>query len=150
MREIVVTDNAPRESGRFLPGFSYSPETQIKRGERLSPATEIKAGQRLSPSTEFKPGQSAHNKLAIGSVRIRRETHTGLYRAWVKVDEPNVWKKRAVLVWESHYGSLPRGWVVHHDDRNSLNDDISNLIGMTRRAHVEEHREELNDARNNC
>ncbi len=139
MREIIV----PRENGRFVSGFSYSPETQIKPGEHKSQQTEIKPGQRLSPSTEFKPGQVARNKLPIGSVRIREETHTGLLRAWVKVAEPNVWQKRAILVWESMRGPLPKGWVVHHKDRDSLNDHPDNLVGMTRRDHAAEHRREL-------
>ncbi len=120
-----------RVQGRFLPGVSYSPATQIKRGDRLSPATE------------FRAGQQAHNKLPVGAVRERREANTGLMRAWVKVAEPNVWKKRAVVVWESLHGPLPRGQVVHHKDRNSLNDAPGNLIALTRKAHAEEHRKEM-------
>jgi hypothetical protein len=121
----------PRKSGRFIQGYSYSPHTLFKPGERRG------------VSTEFKPGQPAPNKMPIGSVKIRRETHTGLLRVWVKIEEPNIWKKRAVLVWESIHGSLPKGWVVHHDNRDSLNDSLENLIGMSRRDHAAEHREEL-------
>jgi hypothetical protein len=124
-----------RANGRFVAGHSGSPTTQIAKGEHRSPATE------------FKPGQAAHNRLPIGSVRVRRETHTGLLRAWVKVAEPNVWKKRAVVVWEAANGPLPRGHVVHHDDRDSLNDDLANLVAMTREAHVAEHRTEIETAR---
>ncbi len=142
-REIIVNNSAPREAGRFVTGFSYSPDTQIKPGERRSRATEFKPGEHRSPTTEFKSGQPAHNKLPVGTTRIRRETHTGLLRAWKKVAEPNVWVKRAVLVWESINGPLPKGWVVHHDDRNSLNDSIGNLYGLSRRDHAAEHREEL-------
>ena len=135
--------NPPREVGRFIMGFSYSPSTQIKPGDHLSPSTEIKPGERRSPATEFKSGQAAHNRLPVGTTRIRRETHTGLLRAWVKIKEPNVWIKRAVLVWESINGPLTKGWVVHHRDRDSLNDSPGNLIGMTRRKHAAEHRVEL-------
>jgi hypothetical protein len=43
-------------------------------------------------------------------------------------------------------GSLPRGSVVHHKDRNSENDALDNLQAMTRAAHAEEHRSEMNAA----
>lgn len=127
----LVVDEPPRAAGRFVAGHSYSK------------STEFRPGQRVSPATEFKRGQAARNRLPLGSVRIRRETNTGLHRAWVKTAEPNVWRKRAVLVWESTHGPLPRGSVVHHRDRNSLNDDPSNLIGLTRREHADEHREDI-------
>lgn len=136
-----------RDSGRFVSGLRYSPATEFKHGERRSESTEIKGGQRLSPTTEFKPGQPAHNHLPVGSVRIRVETHTGSPRAWVKVAEPNVWRRRASVVWESIHGPLPRGKVVHHRDRDSLNDDPSNLVALTRKEHINEHREEFNECR---
>jgi hypothetical protein len=132
----LIVDNAAgqprsRDVGRFIPGVSYSPATQFRKGERRSRVTE------------FKPGRPAHNKLLVGAVRIRKETHTGLERAWVKVAEPNVWKKRAVVVWQSIHGPLPCGYVVHHKNRDSLDDDPDNLEALTRAAHAEAHREEL-------
>lgn len=121
---------------------------QIQQGERRSPATEIVAGQRLSPRTEFKAGQTAHNRLEVGAVTIRQPTSIDRnQRAWVKVAEPNKWKKRAVVVWEKANGAVPRGWVVHHRDRNALNDDIGNLQAMSRGDHAAEHADEMQDAR---
>jgi hypothetical protein len=135
-----------RNSGWYLPGQHPSPHTEIKPGQRLSPATEIKPGQRLGQSTEFKPGERAHNRLPIGSVTIRIETTTHLQRAWIKVAEPNVWRKRAIVAWETVNGALPRGYVVHHIDRNSLNDAIDNLSALTRREHAREHELERAEA----
>jgi hypothetical protein len=134
-------------NGRFQLGANCSPATQFKRGQHAAPATEIKAGQHLSNATEFQPGQDAHNRLPVGAVTIRRETHTGLDRAWVKTAEPNVWRKRAVVVWEAVNGPVPRGSVVHHRDRDSLNDAIENLQALTRKEHADEHRGELEAAR---
>ena len=136
----------PRKNGRFMRGFCYSPETRIQAGERRSPGTEIKKGERLSPATEFQKGQAAHNKLPVGTVRMRIETNTRSPRAWIKVNDRS-WQKRAVVVWEALNGPLPRGWVVHHKDRDTLNDDPSNLEGLNRRDHAEEHRDELNKSR---
>lgn len=139
---------APRtDAGRFVPGQSYSPATQFRRGHRVAPATEFKPGERRSVATEFTAGQAAHNHLPVGSVSVRRETHTGLDRAWVKTEEPNVWRKRAVVVWEALHGRVARGSVVHHCDRNSLNDDPENLKALTRKEHADEHRGELLAAR---
>lgn len=129
-------NTGPRSDGRFVAGHNYSPATQFRRGERRGAATE------------FRPGQQAHNRLPLGTVRVRVETHTGLPRAWVKIAEPNVWKKRAVIVWESLNGPLPRGFVVHHRDRDSLNDAPDNLVALSRRDHANEHREEINACRN--
>lgn len=89
----------------------------------------------------------AHNKLPVGTVRVRVETHTGLSRAWVKVAEPNLWRKRAVVVWEKINGPLPSGYVVHHRDRDSLNDEPENLQGLTKKEHRDEHHEEMLRAR---
>lgn len=128
----------PRESGRFVAGNAYSPETQISKGQRLSPATEIRPGQRLSPRTEFRKGQCAHNRLPVGSVRVR--TLKGVKRAWVKVADPSKWRERAKVVWEEHHGvPVPRGHVIHHKDRDPLNDSPDNLVAMTRKEHALEH-----------
>lgn len=102
------------------------------------------AGERPSPGTEFKPGQPAPNKLPVGSVTVR--TFRGVRRAWVKVAEPNVWRERAKVVWESRHGPIPRGMVIHHRDRDTLNDAPSNLACLTRRQHAEEHADEVRAA----
>ncbi len=139
----------PNTTGRFAPGAHASP-TEIKPGQRLSPATEIKAGQRLSPATEFRPNGQAHNKAPLGTVRIRREAYTGHLRAWVKTAEPNIWQRRATVVWEKLHGPLPAGHLVHHKNGNSLDDDPRNLVALTRSAHVQAHRDELNTAKRNA
>jgi hypothetical protein len=134
-----------RESGRFVPGASYSPATQYKPGEHPSKATEIKPGQRIGVGTEFKLGQAAHNRLPVGTITIRR-ARNGKQRAFVKIAEPNKWCYHAVFVWESLHGPVSRGSVVHHKDRNSLNDEPGNLVALTRKEHVAEHQLEIAQA----
>jgi hypothetical protein len=128
-------------------GHAYSPETQFQPGQRVSPRTEFKPGERTSVATEFRPGGPAHNKLPIGTETIRLNKKLNQRRAWVKVDEPNVWKLRAVLVWESLHGPVPKGHVVHHEDRDTLNDDPANLEVITKREHLIEHRSEMKNTR---
>ena len=99
-------------------------------------------GIRLSPKTEFKKGMVSDKRAPVGEVR-ERKAKGGVVRAFVKVAEPNVWQVRAKVVWEQHNGPLPRGYVIHHKDRNPLNDDLENLQAMTRAEHIEEHRNEF-------
>ena len=100
-------------------------------------------GIRLSPGSEFKHGMKGQNWLPVGSETVR-DDKTGKSRAFVKLAEPDVWKHRAVVVWERENGRAVRvGCVVHHRDRNSLNDAPANLQEMTRAEHIEEHRSEF-------
>lgn len=43
------------------------------------------------------------------------------------------------VVWERHFGPIPPGWVVHHKDENTHNNDITNLQAMPRSEHVQHH-----------
>ena len=103
------------------------------------------SGLRLSPATEFKKGVRGIRWVPLGTVSIR--IHRGVRRAWVKIGEPNIWRERAKIVWESKHGPIPLGMVVHHDDRDTLNDDHINLILVTRADHLREHRAEIEQAR---
>jgi hypothetical protein len=100
-----------------------------------------------SPRTEFRKGLIPANKLPIGSVKIRTFRRGGEQRAFIKIGEPDVWRERAVLVWESANGPVPKGMVVHHNDRNTLHDDLSNLSLLSRANHLREHRPEFENKR---
>ena len=71
----------------------------------------------------------------------------GNQRVRVKIAHPNKWKMRSVKVWEDHHGPVPTGKIIHHDDRNTMNDSIENLLCLTRAEHIEEHRNDLQIAR---
>ena len=47
----------------------------------------------------------------------------------------SAYKAEHHIVWEQHYGKLPKGWVVHH--LNGIRDDnrIENLVAMPRKSH---------------
>lgn len=102
-------------------------------------------GIRCNPATEFQKGHRGARTGNVGDVNIR--TDHGNLRAFVKVAEPNVWKLRAVLAWEAVNGPLPDGWVVHHENRDTLDDSIGNLVACTRADHLREHHAELTAAR---
>jgi hypothetical protein len=83
----------------------------------------------------------------VGTVRIRTNyKRGGVKRAWVKTAEPNTWRLRAVVNWELENGPVPIGKVLHHKDRNKLNDAVCNLEPKSRAEHIAEHRSEFSKA----
>ena len=107
-----------------------------------TPWTKGLKGIHLAPATEFKPGPRPDLRSIIGDISIRR-TRDGHLRAFVKIADPNKWKLRAVKNWEGANGQVPRGRLIHHIDRDTLNDDIHNLACLTRAEHLAEHRSEF-------
>ena len=116
------------------------PANSFKKGHK--PWNAGIKGTHFSPSTEFEKGCKSLKKLPVGSVRIRN-TKGGHKRAFVKTADPSMWKIRASAVWESSFGAVPKGYVLHHHDRNPLNDDITNLRCLSRAAHINVHRDDL-------
>jgi len=43
------------------------------------------------------------------------------------------------LIWEKYHGTIPEGYLIHHKDRNKLNNDIFNLELTTRKNHSKIH-----------
>lgn len=118
---------------------------QFKNGD--VPWNKGLKGIHLSPETEFKKGQTPINKLSVGSVQIRTRQRDNKPRAFVKIAEPNKWQLRCHMVWERHYGEIPKGLVIHHIDRDTMNDEITNLMAVSRAWHMKEHRPEFENKR---
>lgn len=105
-------------------------------------------GSRRNVATEFKPGTIPANRLPVGSVTVRhRVGRQDGPRAWVKIADPNVWRPRAVVEWEKAHGPLKRGQVVHHKNRDTLDDSLGNLEAIDRAKHLHEHRPEFEGKR---
>ncbi len=100
-----------------------------------------KKGIRLSPATEFKKGHKPSHVCQIGEIRIR--SLYGKKRAFIKIAEPNIWRAYAVFNYQKHHGQFSKGYLVHHRNRNTLDDSIENLELMTRKQHLNEHRMEF-------
>lgn len=127
----------------FQPGHQHGREHAFPKGHR--PWNVGLRGLRVSPRTEFKRGQVPANAQRLGTERFRLDNN-GTPRVFVKIAAPSVWKPRAHIVWEAANGAIPTGSVVHHRDRDSMNDDLSNLQLLTRAEHIAEHRLELDPA----
>lgn len=50
-----------------------------------------------------------------------------------------VTKDEHILVWIEHNGIIPEGMVIHHIDRDKSNNDINNLIMLSRAEHASLH-----------
>lgn len=91
-------------------------------------------------STRFQKGKninnSNHNELPVGSEFIE----SGYIR--IKTDERNGqsshpwWKWKHHVVWEQHYGPIPKGHKIIFLDGNPLNCDISNLKCVSESVHL--------------
>lgn len=103
-------------------------------------------GIHLSPLTEFKKGQESLKKLPLGKITKRIDKNKNI-RNWIKIEEPNIWMEYSRFIWIKNNGEIPQGFVIHHIDKNSLNDNIENLCCLTRKAHISIHREDFAEAR---
>ena len=81
-----------------------------------------------SKATQFKKGHIPFNKKPIGSERVDTEGYT-----LIKVAEPDVYELKHRVIWEKHYGEIPKGSAVIFKDRNKQNLDIDNLILVDRK-----------------
>ena len=98
-------------------------------------------GIHLSEDTEFKKGRKPNFCFPVGTIRIRKEK--GKPRNFIKIAEPNKWKYYAVFLWEQANGKIPKGYVIHHINKNRLDDRLDNLVCLTRSEHINLHRKDL-------
>jgi hypothetical protein len=140
----MLRDNSYLIGNQFAKGNKPN-RASFKKGN--VPWTKGRKGVHHSPATEFKKGQIANNKLPIGSITKRLEKRKTI-RQFIKIAEPNIWIEYAKFVWIQYYGKIPKGFLIHHIDRNPLNDNIENFALVTRSGHINIHRDQLLEAKN--
>lgn len=72
--------------------------------------------------TSFKKGNIPPNKRPVGSERINVDGYIE-----IKTKEPNTWELKHRVVYQEHYGEIPKGYNVIFLDGNRQNLDINNL-----------------------
>ncbi|MNW37043.1 hypothetical protein D3C74_140740 [compost metagenome] len=78
--------------------------------------------------TQFKKGHKPHNYMPVGSERVNGDDYVD-----VKIANPNKWKGKHLIIWETHHGKqVPKGHAVLFGDGNRRNFDPSNLILVSR------------------
>lgn len=85
-------------------------------------------------------GQVPINKGKKGlQVAWNKEGKGRLKRKFVKKDGKFMLNSHYVFCFYYRLKEIPKGFVIHHKDGNSLNDSIDNLVMMTDKAHKEFH-----------
>jgi len=109
--------------------------TRFKKGHKTW--NKNMKGLHLSPSTEFKNGHLPANHKTKGSVIIRTDTRTGNKYRFIKVkglkDGQHKWIPYAHYIWQQEKGEIPAGGIIAHENGDTLDDRIENLI-LTNRA----------------
>ena len=97
--------------------------------------------------TSFKKGNVTYNTLPVNSIILKKHWKEKQQRKFIKISEPNKWKSYSHYIWEKHFGEIPEGYIIHHKDKNALNDNIENLALMSRAEHLAEHRKEHDEVK---
>jgi hypothetical protein len=114
--------------------YAYSREHDLPGRFELGhePWNKGTKGECKSNSGSFRKGQRPKTWLPVGTITVRIEKKRNR-RHWIKIAEPNKWLEFAKWVWIQNYGKIPKGFVVYHINRNTLNDNIENLKLITRK-----------------
>lgn len=79
----------------------------------------------------FKKGHIPANYRPVGSERVNADGYIE-----VKVADPNKWKLKHRVVWESVNGTIPKGYIIIFRDNDKTNTDIDNLLLIKRRTNA--------------
>jgi hypothetical protein len=82
-------------------------------------------------TTQFKKGNRPHNYMPVGSERVNGDDYVD-----VKIADPNKWRGKHILVWETANGPVPKGYVVIFGDGDKRNFKPDNLILVSRKQLV--------------
>lgn len=82
-------------------------------------------------SGSFKKGHTPKNYRPVGSKRIDKD---GI--EYTKIRDPRTWKQSHVLLWEKHYGQVPKGHIVIFKDLDKRNLCIANLMMISKKENL--------------
>jgi len=123
-------------STQFPPGYLGGKATQFQKGS--VPANK---GQKMSTEvyqkvakTMFKKGSKPTNTQPIGTIHQRKDTGGKMYQ-YIKLADCK-WQLLNRYTWEMHNGPIPKGMVVVYKDGNYLNNDIANLMMITKKENM--------------
>lgn len=105
-------------TGRFEKGIIPK-----NKGQKMSQ----EAYEKMKP-TMFKKGRMPKNHKHVGSERVNVDGYIE-----IKIAEPATWRPKHKVIWEQHYGEVPKDSVVIFLDGNRLNVTIENLKMIKRR-----------------
>lgn len=126
--------------GRFVRG-----NVGTWNGKRRDKETKKKISNSLKgniPWNKGKKGLQSNKTRGISKGFINSEGYLMFYR-----NGKGILAHREI--WEKYHNKIPKGYELHHKDENKLNNDISNLILVTRSQHAKIHyKDRKEDMRN--
>lgn len=96
------------------------------KGKSMTPEVYAKAA-----ATMFKKGNRPHNTASVGDEVIRKGGYI-----YVKVAEPNVWRAKHKILWESINGKIPKGYNIQFKNRDVTDIRIENLYMISRSEQI--------------
>ena len=132
----IKKDPVYLRSTQYPPGYLGGKATQFQKGQ-----TPPNKGQKMSKDlyekvekTMFKKGNKPMNTQPIGTIHQRRDTGGKMYQ-YIKLADSK-WEQLNRYTWEQHNGPIPKGMVVVYKDGNYLNNDIANLLMITKKENM--------------
>jgi hypothetical protein len=132
----IKKDPVYLRSTQFPPGYLGGKATQFQKGQ--APPNK---GQKMSKDlyekvahTMFKKGSKPMNTQPIGTIHQRKDTGGKMYQ-YIKLADSE-WQLLNRYTWEMHNGPIPKGMVVVYKDGNYLNNDINNLLMITKKENM--------------
>ena len=132
----IKKDPVYLRSTQFPPGYLGGKATQFQKG-----TVPPNKGQKMSTEvyqkvarTMFKKGTVPPNTQPIGTIHQRKDTGGKMYQ-YIKLADCN-WQLLNRYTWEMHNGPIPKGMVVVYKDGNYLNNDINNLLMITKKENM--------------
>ncbi|WP_193064898.1 HNH endonuclease signature motif containing protein [Oceanobacillus oncorhynchi] len=77
----------------------------------------------------------------VDGYKFREDTDTGYYLSTKKIGSSR--KRLHVYMWVKYNGEVPKGYQIHHKDEDKNNNEIENLICMTKKEHLKWHSENI-------
>lgn len=91
------------------------------------------------------------NKIFVDGLSFVKDKKTGYYLSSQKIGKTRIRLHR--YIWQKYNGEIPKGFDIHHIDKNKDNNDISNLQLLTitehQKIHAIKNEEELKILRQN-
>lgn len=80
----------------------------------------------------------------VDGYKFRRDKKTGYYLCSTTIGSSR--PRLHVYMWSKYNGKIPKGNQIHHKDENKNNNEISNLLCMTRAEHLRWHADNMDEA----
>ena len=132
----IKKDPVYLRSTQYPPGYLGGKATQFQKGQ-VPPNKGQKMSKDLYEKVEktmFKKGNKPMNTQPIGTIHQRKDTGGKMYQ-YIKLADSN-WQLLNRYTWEQHNGPIPKGMVVVYKDGNYMNNDIANLLMITKKENM--------------